>query len=870
MTRWKKVTRKILAILFVCILLVPGGAVYAEENVAQDVETQEPTENQAETEQKMTENQRGKTEKSTQNEIVTQNAEAAPENAQEGAYEVWTGYSGSKVAAYSTLQEAFSHTGDGKMWVVVGQNCTLNESVTIPSGVYLDVAAGVNFTIGENGALTVAADCKRLGVRTGATVTNKGTILVCGTDYSNGKILLQDGGKLDLSSLSFPEGYGMCKNGTNYFGVKTEDATFKVDYADGSTMYFAGNATLLHENASCITLLKDATKNLSLRSTAENCILDLGGHTWTGNSTTSAALSISSAVLTIKNGTVKYTGNGTGEGAACIWVQGGSDITVDSDVTLDGGQGIGISLSSGKILIKGKVTSENHYAITGNGENIGETTVTIADGAEISAPNGTAIYHPHKGTLNVTGGKITGEQGIEMSSGTLNISGAPMITSTGDDKSGLATVNVVENGIAVSLLNRNYPGGKPSLNISADCTGKLVSKEGIPAVRAYVWNDTEKKASEWDKSDVKNYVKIAGGWFSSKVNQDWCAEGYKATDALKDSGLAGESAEAPFTVIKPEKTASGTVSGDVVSDKKADIDKIAEVMQKEADQIAAADSNENLLSIRVELQTERLTEATVPKKDLEKLKSQVESKKGETVTMYVDVSVWQTKQLLTAEGDIDTETSKLSTTRNAIPVTLKVPGIGKKFVRVLHVHDGVTEELPCIVDRENETIQISMNKFSTLAVVTSENVKVTFDSQGGSNVGPVETIYGGTVAKPADPTRTGYSFLGWYRDSEGSQAFDFTTALTEQDVTLYAKWKKDDSDTGKPSNGNSGSPSGSENPTNIGKPSNGKSGYSSSEKVSVSAVKTGDQNNIWLPVVLCAVSLCGVAGSILFLKRKKY
>jgi uncharacterized repeat protein (TIGR02543 family) len=64
---------------------------------------------------------------------------------------------------------------------------------------------------------------------------------------------------------------------------------------------------------------------------------------------------------------------------------------------------------------------------------------------------------------------------------------------------------------------------------------------------------------------------------------------------------------------------------------------------------------------------------------------------------------------------------------------------------------------------------------------------VTFNSNGGSSV-PAQTVDNGYKAtKPADPTKSGYTFGGWYTDSACTTAFDFNTAVTS-DITLYAKW----------------------------------------------------------------------------------
>ena len=69
--------------------------------------------------------------------------------------------------------------------------------------------------------------------------------------------------------------------------------------------------------------------------------------------------------------------------------------------------------------------------------------------------------------------------------------------------------------------------------------------------------------------------------------------------------------------------------------------------------------------------------------------------------------------------------------------------------------------------------------------------KMTFDSNGGSAVTPVTDIAeGATVTEPIAPSKTGYTFDGWYEQSDFSEtAWDFATdKMPAKDVTLYAKW----------------------------------------------------------------------------------
>ena len=70
-------------------------------------------------------------------------------------------------------------------------------------------------------------------------------------------------------------------------------------------------------------------------------------------------------------------------------------------------------------------------------------------------------------------------------------------------------------------------------------------------------------------------------------------------------------------------------------------------------------------------------------------------------------------------------------------------------------------------------------------------MKVSFNTGEGSKVDFQTTAANGSVTKPADPTREGYTFAGWYTDAACTKAYDFATAVTS-DLTLYAKWTKNE------------------------------------------------------------------------------
>ena len=65
---------------------------------------------------------------------------------------------------------------------------------------------------------------------------------------------------------------------------------------------------------------------------------------------------------------------------------------------------------------------------------------------------------------------------------------------------------------------------------------------------------------------------------------------------------------------------------------------------------------------------------------------------------------------------------------------------------------------------------------------------LTFDTMGGSTIDPVTVRHGNAVARPTDPTKDKYTFIGWYADPEFTEEYGFATVL-EADKTIYAKFE---------------------------------------------------------------------------------
>lgn len=124
-----------------------------------------------------------------------------------------------------------------------------------------------------------------------------------------------------------------------------------------------------------------------------------------------------------------------------------------------------------------------------------------------------------------------------------------------------------------------------------------------------------------------------------------------------------------------------------------------------------------------------------------------------------------------------------------------------------------------------------IEKDTTIYAKWSENKYFTVKFMVGTFATAPESqsvLNGQCATQPTNPTSTEYTFGGWYSDSACTQAFDFSTPIT-QDTTLYARWLRADG----------------------------------------TVVQTGDNTNITTWVIIGAVAAVVIAGATVLLIFKK-
>lgn len=325
--------------------------------------------------------------------------------------------------------------------------------------------------------------------------------------------------------------------------TKNADGTFGVEKAYlarvGNTSYYTMDEAFKAQTASgeAIVMLRDYTTGSTFNSGTKHRVVDLNGHTWTytGSDADCAAFEINNpnATLTVKNGTIISNSLvGLIPSASAM----GGTITYDN---------------SGIVFDTVIMTSNGHSGIETNGNNTDDSVTLI--NSTLNVPNGFGIYFPSSGTLTINNSTIKAKtMGVQVCSGELNINAGSVITVTGDAVPKTENDGAIQDGAAISIVNRTGYKGLSNIVITG---GTFTAKAGNDAIKAYDW--VNKVESTFTKADL---VAVSGGTFSSEVNKDYLADRFVVNKNTNGTyGVTAGSGFAGANVVVTESLAMKVV-----------------------------------------------------------------------------------------------------------------------------------------------------------------------------------------------------------------------------------------------------------------------------------------------------------------------
>lgn len=309
--------------------------------------------------------------------------------------------------------------------------------------------------------------------------------------------------------------------------IKNADGTFGVAKAYlakvGDTSYYTMEEAFEAQTASgeAIVLLRDYTTGSTFNSGSIDRVVDLNRHTWTytGTRMNDAAFKINNpnVTLTVKNGTI-ISNMMVGVIPSAVSEMDGTIIAYDN---------------AGLVFEGVEMTSNGSSGIETNGNNT-DDSVTLKD-STLNVPDGFGIYFPSSGTLTIDNSKIIAKtMGVQVCSGELHINAGSAITVTGDAVPKAENDGAIQDGAAISVVNRTGYKGLSNIVITG---GTFTAKAGNDAIKAYDWNNAEKTESAFTKADL---VAVSGGTFSSEVKKDYLANGFRLTKTGESYGVTAK------------------------------------------------------------------------------------------------------------------------------------------------------------------------------------------------------------------------------------------------------------------------------------------------------------------------------------------
>lgn len=226
------------------------------------------------------------------------------------------------------------------------------------------------------------------------------------------------------------------------------------------------------------------------------------------------------------------------------------------------------------------------------------------------------------------------------------------------------------------------------------------------------------------------------------------------------------------------------------------------------------------------------------------------------VTEYLDISVKRTIISGTTR-----ETKEIEDLERVVDIELSFDMTGKYLPIVTREHGGSSEKFtqlsspPSVLKDKTYyisgysgivTLHIYSQLFSTYGISYTTNPSSTIIFDDGTTMKTIIAERGTYLEKPANPTRSGYTFIGWYDTSDDTKwafATDSDPDVVYGDMTLGAKWTLNSSGSGSGSSTSSNSSNSSSSSTSSNSSNSSNSSSNNSSSSVTGSQSTASQSN---------------------------